>query len=61
MMGAEFVAACGSAKENMWVKQLLSNLGGFYNYIILYVASQSRIKLVNIPGNNKRAKHIDVK
>lgn len=58
---AEFVAACESAKEILWLKQLLSELGENYNCITLCVDNQSAIKLINNPSYHKRTKHIDVK
>lgn len=58
---AEFVAACESAKEIVWLKQLLSELGENYNCVTLCVDNQSAIKLINNPVYHKRTKHIDVK
>lgn len=58
---AEFVAACESAKEILWLKQLLLELGENYKCITLCVDNQSAIKLINNPAYHKRTKHIDVK
>lgn len=58
---AEFVAACESAKEILWLQQLLLDLGEKYDVIKLYVDNQSAIKLINNPVFHKRTKHIDVK
>lgn len=58
---AEFVAASESAKEILWLQQLLMDLGERYDCIELYVDNQSAIKLINNPVFHKRTKHIDVK
>lgn len=58
---AEFVAASESAKEIIWLRQLLSDLGEIYDCVTLHVDNQSAIKLINNPIYHKRTKHIDVK
>lgn len=58
---AEFIAACESAKEILWLQQLLLDLGESFEYVTLYVDNQSAIKLINNPVYHKRTKHIDVK
>lgn len=58
---AEFVAACESAKEILWLQQLMSELSENVECVTLYVDNQSANKLINNPVYHKRTKHIDVK
>ena len=58
---AEYVAASESAKEILWLQQLLSDLGESYDCTTLNIDNQSAIKLINNPVYHKRTKHIDIK
>lgn len=58
---AEFVAASESAKEILWLQQIMADLGDSFKCVTLYVDNQSAIRLINNPVYHKRTKHIDVK
>lgn len=60
---AEFIASCEAAKEILWLKQFLSDLGELSNNnaISLNIDNQSAIQLIRNPVYHKRTKHIDVK
>ncbi|CAK1579746.1 unnamed protein product [Parnassius mnemosyne] len=58
---AEFVAACEAAKEMIWLRQLMLDLGENCKCVTMFIDNQSAIKLINNPIYHKRTKHIDVK
>ncbi|CAK1579065.1 unnamed protein product [Parnassius mnemosyne] len=58
---AEFVAACEAAKEMIWLRQLMLDLGENCKCVTMFIDNQSAIKLINNPVYHKRTKHIDVK
>ena len=59
---SEYVAAATAAKEVIWLRLLLSDLGcECKNATELYVDNQSAIRLVRNPEFHKRTKHIDIK
>lgn len=59
---AEYVAAAHATKEDVWLKNLLQDIGEkMENAIDLYVDNQSAVRLIRNPEYHKRTKHIDVK
>lgn len=59
---AEYVAAAHAAKEAIWLRQLLRDLGETIREpTLLYVDNQSAIRLIQNPEFHKRTKHIDIK
>ena len=59
---AEYIAACQTAREIMWVKKLLNELCNKEKQnITLFMDNQSAIQLIKNPVYHKRTKHIDVK
>lgn len=58
---AEYVAASTAAREAVWIRKLLSDIGcPCDKETTLYVDNQSAIQLVRNPVFHKRTKHIDV-
>ena len=59
---SEYVAAATAAKENIWIRNLLKDLGASCEKTTaLYVDNQSAIKLAKNPEFHKRTRHIDVR
>ncbi|KAK9870289.1 hypothetical protein WA026_006376 [Henosepilachna vigintioctopunctata] len=58
---SEYMAACDAAKEILWIKQFLLDIGESQNCFTLNVDNQSAIKLINNPVFHRRSKHIDVR
>lgn len=58
---AEYIALALGAKEAMWLKSLLHELGFDQRPVELNVDNQSAIKLAKNPEFHKRTKHIDIK
>lgn len=58
---SEYMAACDAAKEILWIKQFLLDIGESQNSVILNIDNQSAIKLIKNPVFHKRSKHIDVR
>lgn len=59
---AEYIAACESVKEALWLKQLMNDNG--YEWLdpqIINIDNQSAIKLIKNPQFHKRSKHIDIR
>lgn len=58
----EYIAACESTREAVWLKRLLTELGlQETNPIPLLCDNQSAVRLVRNPDSHQRTKHIDVK
>lgn len=58
---AEYVAASTAAREAVWIRKLLSDIGcPCDKETTLYIDNQSAIQLVRNPVFHKRTKHIDV-
>ena len=59
---SEFVAACGTVQEMIWLDRLTKDLlGDNLNTPSLYVDNQSTIKIIKNPQFHCKTKHIDVK
>lgn len=59
---SEYVAAAEAAKDVVWIRRLLQDLGSDQTKpTILFCDNQSAIKLVRNPQFHQRTKHIDVK
>lgn len=59
---AEYVAAADAAKEIMWLRQLLRNVGcDMSRATVLRIDNQSSIKLIKNPEYHKRMKHIVIR
>ena len=59
---AEFIAASEEAKELLWLKRLLDELGGKGIEVpTLYVDNVSAVKLAKNPEFHKRSKHVEVR
>src|SRR5579871_6578245 len=59
-MEAEYMAVTHSAKEAIWIQQLLKQLKQNFNTISIQVDNQSYIKLANNPEYHKWSKHINI-
>jgi hypothetical protein len=58
---AEFIADSEGAKELLWLKRLLGELGGKAIEVpTLYVDNASTVKLAKSPEFHKRSKHVEV-
>jgi len=58
---AKFIAASEGAKELLWLKCLLGELGGKCSEVpTLYVDNASTVKLAKNPEFHKQSKHIEV-
>ena len=58
---SEFIAACLTTKELIWIKRLMGDLVKRQRNIpTLYIDNQSAIKLIKNSQFNRRSKHIDV-
>jgi len=60
-MEAEYVAASEAAKEALWLRQLLSDLGYYLHPTQLYCDSQCAMKVMQNPVITERSKHIEVR
>ncbi|CAD7077956.1 unnamed protein product [Hermetia illucens] len=59
---AEYVAAAAAAKEAIWLRKLLNDLGCLpKTSTVLRVDNQSAIRLIKNAEFHKRTKHIDIK
>ena len=59
---SEYVAAAAAARENIWLRNLLGNLGAQCDTATaLHIDNQSAIRLAKNPEFHKRTKHIDVR
>jgi len=59
---AEFMAASEGAKELLWLKRLLGELGGRGSEVpTLHVDNASAVKLAKNPEFHKRSKHVEVR
>lgn len=59
---AEYVAAAAAAKEAIWLRKLLSDLGcQCQSATTLFVDNQSAIRLTKNPEFHQRTKHIDIR
>lgn len=59
---AEYVAVASAAKEAIWLRNLLNDLGYRQkNATVILIDNQSTIRLVKNPEFHKRTKHIDIK
>lgn len=58
---AEYIAAYEAAKEIVWTRQLLSNIGVKQEQTILNIDNVAAETLIKNPTFHKRTKHIDVK
>ncbi|KMQ87972.1 copia protein [Lasius niger] len=59
---AEYVAASSAAKEAVWLRNLLDEIGyRCDSTTVLYVDNQSAIKIAKNPEFHERIKHIDVR
>jgi hypothetical protein len=58
---AEFIAASEGAKELLWLKCLLGELGGKCSEVpTLYVDNSSAVKRAKNPEFHKQSKHVEV-
>lgn len=55
------MAASEAAKEILWLRQFLCDIGEPQSSITLNVDNQSAIKLINNPVFHRRSKHIDIR
>lgn len=59
---AEYVASASAAKEAIWLRKLLSDIGcQCFRATELYIDNQSTIRLIRNPEFHKRTKHIDIR
>lgn len=57
---AEYIAAATAAREGIWLKLLLADLGEADHPVQMRSDNQSAIHLMHNPGGTARSKHIDV-
>ena len=58
---AEYMALTEAAKELIWLKLLLAELGHPQDIVTLFEDNEATIKIANNPQDHKRTKHIQVK
>jgi len=59
---AEYVAAAAAAKEAVWLRKLMNDIGcRCKKATVIYIDNQSAIQLVKNPVYHKRTKHIDIR
>ena len=58
---AEYMALTEAAKEGIWLKGLVSDLGLYHDQAIVYCDSLSAICLAKDQVHHERTKHIDVR
>lgn len=59
---SEFVAACETAKEAVWIQRLLSEIRPYNNKPVpIRCDNQSSISLIRNPEHHQKTKHIEVK
>lgn len=58
---AEYMALSEASKEAVHLRNLLGEMKGSFDCVLLYCDNQSSIKLSNNPVYHKRTKHIDVR
>lgn len=58
---SEYMAASDAAREILWIRQFLLDIGRPQNTVSLKIDNQSAIKLIHNPVFHKRSKHIDVR
>ena len=58
---AEYIAAADAAREAIWLRQFLSELGFPQESTIIYEDNQAAIALATDHGVSRRTKHIDVR
>ena len=58
---AEYIAVTDAAKEIVWFKLLLSELGFSQGNVTLYEDNEAAIKISKNPQDHKRTKHIQVR
>lgn len=59
---AEYIASASAAKEAMWIRQLMTDIGYHqWKELPLYCDNTSTIALTKNPRNHDRSKHIDIK
>ena len=57
---AEYVAAGMAAKEALWLRRLMRELGGDDKTVIMHCDSQGAMPMMHNPTSSNRTKHIDV-
>jgi len=57
---AEYIAAAAAAKEALWLRTLLRELGASQQTVSIYADNQSAMKVISNPITSARSKHIDV-
>jgi Reverse transcriptase (RNA-dependent DNA polymerase) len=57
---AEYMAACHAAKESVWLRELLGEVGHPTEKVLLYTDNMSCMSLVKNPVFHKRTKHIKI-
>ena len=59
-MEAEYMSACAATQEAMWLRMVLTELGGVLNRpITMYEDNQACIYLSQNPNDHQKSKHID--
>jgi hypothetical protein len=58
---AEYMALTDAARETIWLKLLLGELGHAQDTVKILEDNQATIKIANNPQDHKRTKHIQVK
>jgi len=56
----EYVAAVMAAKEALWLRRLVRELGGDDKPVVMHCDSQGAMAMMHNPTNSNRTKHIDV-
>ena len=61
MVKAEYIALLQTAKEALWIKQLLQEIGIYYLTILIYIDFKEAMDFVVNAQFSKRTKHIDIR
>lgn len=57
---AEYIAAAAAAREALWLRTLVAELGGGCPPVTMLCDIQGAIKLLHNPAGTARSKHIDI-
>ena len=58
---AEYISACSSCAQILWMKATLSDFGIKFKQVPLLCDNESAVKLTNNPVQHSRIKHIDIR
>jgi hypothetical protein len=57
---AEYMSAAHAAKEALWIKKLVNDLGNQCGAVLIQCNNQGTLQLIKHPISSQRSKHIDI-